>query len=83
MKSFKEFVETDGHSHPNFEKQYACYMAYVGRQKSSNNTGTQSERCDAKLLRQEYKDIRVERTISTSHNATGDIIDASIEQYSL
>ncbi|KAF9397541.1 hypothetical protein BGX21_008750 [Mortierella sp. AD011] len=81
MKTFKEFVATDSHNHPNFDKQYACYMAYVGRQQNVGDRLARNYEFDYKLLKNEYNSLKMDGTISISRDSASKIIDVSLQQY--
>jgi hypothetical protein len=37
MKSFKAYLAEDSHNHLDFEKQYTCFAANLGRQRQSGD----------------------------------------------
>ncbi|KAG0007228.1 hypothetical protein BGZ80_004920 [Entomortierella chlamydospora] len=81
MKTFKEFVATDSHKHPNYDKQYACYTAYIGRQRKAGDVAAQNYELSFELLKKEYDSLKMDGTISVSRDSAGKIIEASMHQY--
>ncbi|KAF9276174.1 hypothetical protein BGZ74_003738 [Mortierella antarctica] len=81
MKSFRTYLAEDDHNHPDFEKQYACFAAYLGRQRQRGDKLAQDYIIDLKLLRREYDEHLLQRTVGISRTSASNIVNDSVKQY--
>ncbi|KAF9207746.1 hypothetical protein BGZ49_010647 [Haplosporangium sp. Z 27] len=80
MKTFKEFIATESIKGLGFEKHFASYSSYIGRQRKSGDLEAQEYKPDFESLKKEYKKIKADRIASVSSDSASKIITASIEQ---
>jgi|SRR5690554_8202086 len=81
MKSFRLFATTDRHDHPDFDKLYACFVSYVGRERLRGNEAAVSYQFDMASCRKEYDDIWVLGTLDRSNASAVALIRTSIQQH--
>jgi len=81
MKSFKTYLAEDDHNHLDFEKQYACFAAYLGRQRQRGDKSAQEYIIDIKLLRREYDEHLLQCTVGISRTSASNIVNDSVKQY--
>ncbi|KAG0044808.1 hypothetical protein BGZ89_005913, partial [Linnemannia elongata] len=78
MKTFKEYVLVDEHQHDSFDKAYACYMMYVGRQ---SRKGSQKVKVRIEDCRQVYKEMQFQGTASQAQDRATKIVRNAIDQH--
>ncbi|KAG0034395.1 hypothetical protein BGZ81_004876 [Podila clonocystis] len=81
MKSFRLFATTDRHNHHDFDKLYACFVSYVGRERLRGNAVALSYLFDMASCRKEYDDILVKGTLDRSSASAVALIRTSIQQH--
>ncbi|KAG0048478.1 hypothetical protein BGZ83_006565 [Gryganskiella cystojenkinii] len=81
MKSFTEYLAEDDHDHLDFDKQYTCFVAYLGRQKKIGDKVAQRYVVDRKQLSQDYDEHLLQNTVSISRTSASNIVNNSVEQY--
>ncbi|KAF8929835.1 hypothetical protein BGZ47_000848 [Haplosporangium gracile] len=81
MKSFKAYLIDDNHNHLDFEKQYSCFAAYLGRQRQSGDKSALQYVINLKQLRHEYDEHLLQITVSISRTSASNIVNNSIVQY--
>ncbi|KAG0043229.1 hypothetical protein BGZ89_006530, partial [Linnemannia elongata] len=81
MKSFKVYLAEDNHNHLDFEKQYTCFAAYLGRQRQSGDKSALKYVINLKQLRHEYDEHLLQITVSISRTSASNIVNNSVEQY--
>ncbi|KAG9071217.1 hypothetical protein KI688_008762 [Linnemannia hyalina] len=81
MKSFQAYLAEDNHNHLDFEKQYTCFAAYLGRQRQSGDKSALQYVINLKQLRHEYDEHLLQITASISCTSASSIVNNSVEQY--
>ncbi|KAF9160846.1 hypothetical protein BGX21_002554 [Mortierella sp. AD011] len=81
MKTFKEFIAEDKHQHPTFDKVYACYMAYLGRESRSGSQSAKQEKVCIEGCRKIYREIQAQGTASQARSHATNIVRNAIDQH--
>ncbi|KAK3821016.1 MAG: hypothetical protein J3Q66DRAFT_398087 [Benniella sp.] len=79
IKSFEAFVGEDPHSHPDFDAQYTCFTAYIGRQRLRGDESAKQYIVNRAELRIKYDELLLQRTSGLARKAASSIVDNSIE----
>ncbi|KAG0042953.1 hypothetical protein BGZ83_011999 [Gryganskiella cystojenkinii] len=82
MKTFKEHILVDEHHHTTFDKAYACYMAYLGREARSGSQSAKDEKVSIEDCRQVYQKTLVQGTTSRAQSHATKIVRRAIDQHS-
>ncbi|KAF9344548.1 hypothetical protein BGX26_004249, partial [Mortierella sp. AD094] len=81
MQTFAEFAASDRHGHSNFDKMYACFAAYVGRERKRGVTTAIQYEFNNEKCRKDYDDFLVRGTISCSSESATSIIRTSMQRH--
>ncbi|KAG0199073.1 hypothetical protein BGX28_007599 [Mortierella sp. GBA30] len=83
MKTFAEFAAGDSHDHSTFDKLYACFVAYVGRERGRGSESAQQYIHNVQQCRKEYDALLLQGTITLSRTSASTIINTSLRQYTI
>ncbi|KAF9578015.1 hypothetical protein BGW38_006431, partial [Lunasporangiospora selenospora] len=78
MKTFQEYLLADEHQHNSFDKAYACFMMYIGRQ---NRKGKQEVKVSIEDCRQVYKEMQYQGTASQAQDSATRIVRNAISKH--
>jgi hypothetical protein len=81
VKSFRLFATTNRHDYCDFDKLYACFVSYIGRERLRGNAVALSYQFDMARCQKEYDDIWVKGTLDRSNASAVALIRTSIQQH--
>lgn len=80
MKTFKDYILADSHEHSTFEKMYACFLAYIGRERGRGNISAKEYKFTADQCRQEYEELLVQGNISCSQVSASTLLQTFVRR---
>lgn len=81
MKSFEEFFTGDTHNHADFDTQYTCFTAFVGRQRQRGDASAKLFLINQADLRSKYDELLLQRTSGIARKSDSSIVNNSIGAY--
>ncbi|KAG0318875.1 hypothetical protein BGZ99_005391 [Dissophora globulifera] len=81
MKSFQVYLAEDNHNHLEFGKQYACFAAYLGRQRQNGDASALEYVLEFPRLKREYDEYLRNVTVGMGRTSASTIVNDSIESY--
>lgn len=81
MLVFSEYAAADEHEHPTFDKLYACFVPYIGRQRSRGNGSASQDILNLEQCRKDYDTMELKGSSRLVRKSTKTIIDSGLQKY--
>ncbi|KAK3810188.1 MAG: hypothetical protein J3Q66DRAFT_404949 [Benniella sp.] len=81
MLAFSEYAAADKHEHATFEKQYACFVQYVGRLRSRGNRSASQDILNLEKCRKDYDTMQLKESSGLVRKLSKSIIDSGLQAY--
>ncbi|KAG0041311.1 hypothetical protein BGZ83_002010 [Gryganskiella cystojenkinii] len=81
MLVFSEYAAADQHQHPTFDKMYACFVQYIGRQRSRGNASASEGILNLEQCRKDYDTMELKASSRLVRKSTKTIIDSGLQEY--
>ncbi|KAG0334432.1 hypothetical protein BG004_000412 [Podila humilis] len=81
MLVFSEFAAADKHEHPNFDKLYACFVQYIGRQRARGNGSASQDILNLEQCRKDYDRMELKGSSRLVRKSSKAVVDSGILKY--